>query len=359
VRNIPLACGLLSLGLLAPALARADVPEGCTTIGSSATIHTCQHASFGPFQDVQAQPHPGFVFSEVSAPHTFYTVALPAEGAGAVLYLPVATGSFAVYLDEKHTFTVLDSAGAEVAVRLEHPVSSCADPDAITWVRVHDLDETETYTFVIGPTEDGMARLVVEFLPSFSDTLFVDGDGDGYGDPEKAVVSWCGEAQGHAAEAGDCDDSSAGVSPAAAETCNGVDEDCSGAIDDGKDLCAGALSGLACVPDGDTAFCGCSSDADCPSGLACDPTGSVCSAPDGAGGASSGGSAGAGGSTGDSGCAVAPGGSAGGALSWLLALAALSIGRHAWEAARARRTRQPSSPSRNLSHEMRRPITAR
>lgn len=331
MKNLALASGLVSLGLLAPAPARADAPEECTAVVAEATSHTCQHASFGPFQDVQAQPHPGFVFTDVNAPHTFYTISLPADGPGAVLYQPAVTGTFAIYLDEKHPVTVLDSAEAEIPVRLEHPISSCPDPESITWVRVHELDETETYTLVIGPAADGVASIAVEFLPSFSGSLFVDGDGDGHGDPAKEIVSWCGEASGHSAEGGDCDDSSAVVSPSAEETCNGVDDDCSGAADDATDLCAGESSGLACVPEGDSAFCGCLSDADCPSDLVCDPMEKVCSAQAGSGGGGTGGEGtggeGTGGSQGGSGCAVTSGGPSGGALSWLLALAALTFAR--------------------------------
>jgi predicted outer membrane repeat protein len=60
---------------------------------------------------------------------------------------------------------------------------------------------------------------------------FEDGDGDGYG--TGAPVSDCAQPPGFASVDGDCDDTTAAVNPGATEVCNGVDDDCSGAVDDG------------------------------------------------------------------------------------------------------------------------------
>ena len=57
---------------------------------------------------------------------------------------------------------------------------------------------------------------------------FRDVDRDGYGDPDGAIV--CGGAA--VADPGDCDDADAAVHPAAAEVCDGVDDDCDGLVDD-------------------------------------------------------------------------------------------------------------------------------
>ena len=62
-------------------------------------------------------------------------------------------------------------------------------------------------------------------------TWFLDGDGDGYGDPETSVES-CGAPSGHVADATDCDDNDESVYPGAPEIPgDGLDQDC-----DGEDL---------------------------------------------------------------------------------------------------------------------------
>ena len=59
--------------------------------------------------------------------------------------------------------------------------------------------------------------------------LYADADGDGFG---AEAVDGCLEPDGVAID-GDCDDANAKVFPDAEETCDGVDEDCSGVVDDG------------------------------------------------------------------------------------------------------------------------------
>ncbi|MFZ5480314.1 MAG: putative metal-binding motif-containing protein [Myxococcota bacterium] len=64
------------------------------------------------------------------------------------------------------------------------------------------------------------------------DTWYADADGDGYGDPVLTTED-CSAPVGYVGTAGDCDDTSAGVNPAATETCDGEDDDCDGTADDG------------------------------------------------------------------------------------------------------------------------------
>jgi hypothetical protein len=60
---------------------------------------------------------------------------------------------------------------------------------------------------------------------------YVDADGDGYG-LSAYSIQHCGPLDGWALERGDCDDGDPTVHVGAEETCNGVDDDCDGRIDD-------------------------------------------------------------------------------------------------------------------------------
>ncbi len=64
---------------------------------------------------------------------------------------------------------------------------------------------------------------------------FPDADADGYGALGAEGVLACARPEGFADAALDCDDTSADVSPVAAERCNGRDDDCDGAIDELED----------------------------------------------------------------------------------------------------------------------------
>ncbi|MFH1468587.1 MAG: putative metal-binding motif-containing protein [Pseudomonadota bacterium] len=68
-----------------------------------------------------------------------------------------------------------------------------------------------------------------------ADTWYRDADGDGFGDAEVAVQA-CDPGPGWVADATDCDDDDAQIHPGAEETCDGRDEDCDGAVDDGLEL---------------------------------------------------------------------------------------------------------------------------
>ncbi|RKG74727.1 hypothetical protein D7W82_37590 [Corallococcus sp. CA049B] len=63
-------------------------------------------------------------------------------------------------------------------------------------------------------------------------TFYRDADGDGYGIGSQSVQT-CSRPGGYAANAGDCNDSNPAISPGAPEACDGVDNNCNGAVDDG------------------------------------------------------------------------------------------------------------------------------
>ena len=62
-------------------------------------------------------------------------------------------------------------------------------------------------------------------------TWYTDADGDGYGDPSTGVET-CEPESGQVNTGGDCDDSSEAANPGATETCDTIDNDCDGDIDE-------------------------------------------------------------------------------------------------------------------------------
>ena len=60
---------------------------------------------------------------------------------------------------------------------------------------------------------------------------YQDVDMDGFGDPSLFLIS-CSQPTGYVANSADCDDSDGAISPTATEVCDGIDNDCDGAMDD-------------------------------------------------------------------------------------------------------------------------------
>jgi len=60
-----------------------------------------------------------------------------------------------------------------------------------------------------------------------------DTDGDGFGDADGPVGTYCLPPPGHVIDTSDCDDSNPWVHPMAVESCNGLDDNCDGIIDEG------------------------------------------------------------------------------------------------------------------------------
>lgn len=151
------------------ASARAALEEGAEEpclVGEETIEHACAHAQLGPFQSTPAQSYPGFVFSDVNAPHTSYSVQLPGGAApyeGAVLYQPAVSGQFAFFVTPETALVVYDSAGQVVAPVGDAPVDPalCA---AMDHVSVLVLSDAETYTVVLGPSASPSPSVIVEYL---------------------------------------------------------------------------------------------------------------------------------------------------------------------------------------------------
>jgi alpha-tubulin suppressor-like RCC1 family protein len=64
-------------------------------------------------------------------------------------------------------------------------------------------------------------------------TYYRDEDGDGYGNPWVTAVA-CAPPTGYVSNSGDCNDADPSVKPGTTEACNGVDDNCSGVVDEGN-----------------------------------------------------------------------------------------------------------------------------
>jgi len=97
---------------------------------------------------------------------------------------------------------------------------------------------THTITYIVslqqgaavGPATDTVTKTVVV---GNQISYYRDADNDGYGDPGD-VMTGCGGIVGYVADSTDCDDSNININPAATEVCNGADDNCNGAVDEGK-----------------------------------------------------------------------------------------------------------------------------
>ena len=65
-----------------------------------------------------------------------------------------------------------------------------------------------------------------------TDRFYADADSDGFGDPD-AVTEACEQPAGAVQSGTDCDDGDPAVFPSAIEVCNGIDDNCDGAVDEG------------------------------------------------------------------------------------------------------------------------------
>lgn len=263
----------------------------CTEVGHAATEHTCLHGAFGPFADVVATADGETVNAAVSTPHTYYTVVLPGEPGENLSWAefqPATSSPYAVYLKKQYPLRLLDEAGDEVEVVMEHAISSCSVVDSLTWVQVFEaLDSDQIYTVEFGPSEEVSMSLAFESLPSFSVSLFVDADNDGHAARGAAVGrTWCVPPLGYlTAPGGDCDDNDPLTYPGAPEFCDGTNSNCN-ALDDEDEpgLCDDSQLGTICASFDEVTRCGCQSDDDCSAGISCSSDGQCETPASGSGG---------------------------------------------------------------------------
>jgi len=230
-RRAAIAAAALSAVVWVPS-ARAELGKDCVELGPPLVDHSCFHGRHGPYGSVLATSGSAALANtpSVDEVHTYYTVTLaPGEGASAVTYRPIDTSEYAIFTQPNVPLAVLDEAGAEVAVVLEHATPSC---EHLTSARVVPLTRGRRYRVVLGPTATSVVGLVIEDAWGFPIFAGVDADRDGSGDPGDVLETPCLPPPGRAADDRDCDDGNPAVHPAVVETCDGVDENCNGVADD-------------------------------------------------------------------------------------------------------------------------------
>ncbi|MFB6371737.1 MAG: putative metal-binding motif-containing protein, partial [Bradymonadaceae bacterium] len=86
---------------------------------------------------------------------------------------------------------------------------------------------------------DRSANACVACTAERREEWYVDGDGDGFGDPSSEPTTACQKPDGKVQRGGDCDEGDETVHPEADETCDGRDEDCDGTGDAEDEVVAG------------------------------------------------------------------------------------------------------------------------
>ena len=114
------------------------------------------------------------------------------------------------------------------------PLVSCLPPAGYV-ANTFDCDDTDTDIHSEMPElcdekDNDCNGLVDDDVATY--WFYRDVDGDEVGDASDAVEA-CDRPSGYVIDPGDCDDTDSTVYPGAWEHCNGVDDDCSGVIDDG------------------------------------------------------------------------------------------------------------------------------
>jgi len=241
-------------GLILWTLAAAAVPArasaadcsetGVGELGAGLVEHSCFHSTNGPFLEVVATPGAGAgaATPNLDPVHTQYTVAIDPAQTNVVTYMPVRSGTWAIFGDAEVPHELVDDTGAALPVRLTHAVQGCP---ALPVVRVFALTALTRYTLRLGPSRAAATttRVVVEKVSDFEAEHGRDVDGDGFGGATDVVITPCVPPSGYVRNVTDCDDADPDIHPDAIERCDGVDNNCNGLGD--EDACTVGGGGCA------------------------------------------------------------------------------------------------------------------
>ena len=104
-----------------------------------------------------------------------------------------------------------------------------------------DIDPTisPAASEVCDDVDNNCDNLIDDVSAVNKNTYYADTDGDGYGDPNSTTQS-CSLIVGFVVNNQDCDDFDSNVNPSGVEVCDGIDNDCDYAVDDGDPSLSGA-----------------------------------------------------------------------------------------------------------------------
>ncbi|MEC7984828.1 MAG: MopE-related protein [Myxococcota bacterium] len=136
------------------------------------------------------------------------------------------------------TVYYLDGDGDGYGVETD-TMSACELPEGYAEV-AGDCDDTLTEVYLDAPeicdSLDNDCDTLIDddddnLVQASASNWYLDSDSDGYGD-DNNYVELCEAPTGYVGEDGDCNDDDITINPGASEVCDGVDQDCDGAIDD-------------------------------------------------------------------------------------------------------------------------------
>jgi len=136
-------------------------------------------------------------------------------------------------VDEGVTSTYYADADGDTYGDINTTVEDCAAPSGY----VADSTDCDDADAAVNPAAVEVCNSIDDNCDGAVDegvttTYYADADGDTYGDIN-VTIDDCAAPSGYVADSTDCDDADAAVNPAAAEVCNGIDDNCDGAVDEG------------------------------------------------------------------------------------------------------------------------------
>jgi hypothetical protein len=110
------------------------------------------------------------------------------------------------------------------------------DADKDGWAATEDCEDNDPWVHpgqleVCNGVDDDCDGVVDGEQAIGGDVFLADNDGDGWGAPATQIIA-CGQPVGYVRVDGDCDDEDPAVNPGVVESCNRLDDNCNGKIDD-------------------------------------------------------------------------------------------------------------------------------